>query len=118
MGKIYKYFTLKEVSGLEKNFVEKLDMVRGYWGYPIIISKNGGYRTPEQNKKAGGVSDSAHIKGLAADIKTPNSKSKLDKLIWAIGMAGISRIGIYDKHLHIDIDLHKPQNVIWYGKSK
>lgn len=43
-----------------------LDPIRAAWGGPITV--NSGYRSPELNKKVGGVSNSQHMKGEAADI--------------------------------------------------
>lgn len=53
-----------------------LEQVRGVLGSrPIIITS--GYRCPELNAAVGGVSDSAHVKGLAADIICPSFGSSL-----------------------------------------
>jgi hypothetical protein len=54
-----------------------LELVRGVLGSrPLIITS--GYRCPELNKKVGGVADSAHVKGLAADIVCPSFGSPLE----------------------------------------
>ncbi|WP_334320385.1 D-Ala-D-Ala carboxypeptidase family metallohydrolase [Gilliamella apicola] len=45
----------------------KLELVRAALGKPIIITS--GYRCAELNKRVGGVSTSAHTKGLAVDIR-------------------------------------------------
>lgn len=39
-------------------------------GVPILISS--GYRSPAVNKAVGGVADSAHTRGLAADFTAPS----------------------------------------------
>ena len=44
----------------------KLELVRKALGRPIIISS--GYRCPALNARVGGVSTSAHTKGLAVDF--------------------------------------------------
>lgn len=44
----------------------KLELVRAALGKPIVITS--GYRCPELNKRIGGVSTSAHTKGLAVDF--------------------------------------------------
>lgn len=45
-----------------------LDKARDAWGKPIIV--NSGYRCPRLNKVVGGVSNSQHVTGEAADITT------------------------------------------------
>lgn len=43
-----------------------LDVIRAKFGKPILISS--GYRCPMLNKAVGGVVNSQHLKGLAADL--------------------------------------------------
>ena len=43
-----------------------LDPIRERWQSPIYITS--GYRCPELNKKVGGVENSYHTRGMAADI--------------------------------------------------
>ncbi len=43
-----------------------LEIVRASYGLPMLITS--GYRTPANNKRVGGVVDSQHIYGMAADI--------------------------------------------------
>ena len=45
-----------------------LDKARDAWGKPIKV--NSGYRCPELNKAVGGVRNSQHLTGEAADIST------------------------------------------------
>lgn len=45
-----------------------LDPLRERWGAPIIVSS--GFRNPTVNRLAGGVANSQHLKGEAADIHT------------------------------------------------
>lgn len=51
---------------LEVLIDELLDPVREAWGKPIRV--NSGYRCPKLNKAVGGVSNSQHMKGEAADL--------------------------------------------------
>ena len=46
----------------------KLELVRQALGKPIVITS--GYRCPLLNARVGGVSTSAHTKGLAVDFKS------------------------------------------------
>ena len=43
-----------------------LDPLREQWGLPIRVTS--GYRCPELNEEVGGVEDSYHMEGCAADI--------------------------------------------------
>lgn len=83
-----KYFTLPELS---RSFVAErlnikneptpqamrnlmqlvdkvLDPARDEWGHPIIVTS--GYRCRQLNEIVGGVDNSQHMEGLAADITT------------------------------------------------
>lgn len=45
-----------------------LDPLRLAWGRPIVVTS--GYRCPKLNKKIGGATNSQHLYGQAADIRT------------------------------------------------
>jgi zinc D-Ala-D-Ala carboxypeptidase len=119
-----KFFTLDEFDSpdlkgsgekMSLDFVRKLDEARELAGVPFKI--NSGYRTKEYNislKKRGyhASPTSAHMKGLAADISTPDSKTRflvLESLI----KVGFRRIGIGKTFIHADIDESKSQEVLW-----
>jgi len=114
---MWKYFKDSEVKGLNDFLVEKLDTtVRPIYGRPLVITS--GYRSVERNSKVGGVKDSAHTSGLAVDLRCAGFENQV-KLAWALGLAGFDRLGVYDKHLHADLDKLKPNPAIWFGgKSK
>lgn len=46
-----------------------LEAVRALHGKPLVVTS--GYRCPALNQAVGGARDSAHVKGLAADINVP-----------------------------------------------
>lgn len=58
----------KEVVENLKKVMYILDIVRVYIGKPILV--NSGYRCKKLNEMVGGVQNSMHIKGLAADFRT------------------------------------------------
>lgn len=65
-----------------------------------------------------GKGTSAHNAGLAVDLRAWDGKTKYAIVNAALEL-GIKRVGIYDRHVHIDIDSTKThQNTIWLGKSK
>lgn len=58
----------KEVVENLKKVMYILDIVRVYIGKPILV--NSGYRCKKLNEMVGGVQNSMHTKGLAADFRT------------------------------------------------
>lgn len=115
MGK-YRNFSDGEVEGLDERLVSKLDDARDVCGFPFKITS--GLRQPEANANIGGVPNSSHLKGLAADLARPTEYEPLWKMIWALGLSGFKRIEIATRHIHVDIDDSKPSPVMWYGESK
>lgn len=95
---------------MQMSFIEKLDQAREIAGTPFNISS--GYRTPEHNKKVGGVKDSSHVTGWAADIKAPTSASRF-KILQALLHVGFDRIGVGRSFIHVDSDPKKPANMMW-----
>ena len=77
-----------------------------------VMIVTSGYRCQAHNKQVGGVDDSAHMKGLAADIKFDDVAHKF-MLMRAFLDVGFRRIGIYESFIHVDVDKTKSQNVIW-----
>jgi hypothetical protein len=92
-----------------------LEITRALFGKPIIIES--GYRCPKHNKEVGGVPDSAHLTGEAADIRCFFAADRfiLTKIFLSLG---ITRIGMAKNFTHIDISKTLPQEVIWlYGEK-
>lgn len=58
----------KEIVKNLKKVMYILDIVRVYIGKPILV--NSGYRCKKLNEMVGGVQNSMHTKGLAADFRT------------------------------------------------
>ncbi len=117
----YKYFTAEEVVGLDQELVTKLDQARHLAGFPFVITS--GLRTLEKNQSViGAVPDSAHLKGLAVDLRVENSH-EVSLLIDACKTVGITRRGIYvnsdnvPTHVHVDIDPDKVSDVIWIKRE-
>jgi zinc D-Ala-D-Ala carboxypeptidase len=114
-----KYFKLSEFDSpdmvgsgeaMDKEFLSKLDQARSLCDIPFRITS--GYRSKAHNLKVGGVSNSSHIKGLAADIACTNSAAR-HIIVSALLKVGLNRIGIADTFIHVDRDPSKVANVIW-----
>jgi uncharacterized protein YcbK (DUF882 family) len=110
----HRYFTPKELDGLQQALVEKLLYARSLSGTPFVITS--GLRTPEQNAAAHGASSSSHVRGWGVDIACTSDVARF-LIIRALLAAGFNRIGVYDKHIHADCDPTLPQNVTWVGVS-
>ena len=59
---------------MDNDFLQRLDRARELAGVPFVI--NSGFRCAKHNKKIGGVPNSAHLRGLAADIAVPDSETR------------------------------------------
>jgi zinc D-Ala-D-Ala carboxypeptidase len=108
-----KWFTDQELQGMTDDIVAKLDKARDLFGAPIIMTC--GYRDPAHNTEIGGVADSAHTKGMAADVQAPLDPFIRQKLFWSFGAAGFLRIEDAPKHFHVDVDYSKPTPAVWQG---
>jgi uncharacterized protein YcbK (DUF882 family) len=112
MGNLTKNFDKEEfecpcckANKIDINFVNKLQQARNYAEIPFHI--NSGYRCKKHNKEVGGVVDSAHLSGFAADIETDSSQRRLI-IVSALIKAGFSRIEICPTWTHADLDNSKP----------
>lgn len=103
----------------EKNmnleFVLKLDTMRDLIKRPLYITS--GYRTSEYNKIVGGVENSAHLKGLAVDIRVLDSNLRFLIMYYAMQL-GVRRIEDAAAHIHLDLDKTLPQDVLIHSKER
>jgi hypothetical protein len=109
-----KHFSKDEIKGLNDQLVLMLDLAREKAKIPFIISS--GLRTQDQNIAINGVPDSAHLKGLAVDLKCVNGKDRF-KMVFALLDVGFERIEIAPRHIHVDIDKTKPLKTMFLGVS-
>lgn len=81
-----------------------LQTLRHHIGIPIHI--NSGWRTPEHNKKVGGLPNSQHLLGKAADLRTNLTPKELHAAIEELILEGRMMeggLGLYDTFVHYDI---------------
>lgn len=96
---------------MDFGFMMMLDRCRRVAGIPFSISS--GFREDDN-----GVLDSAHEVGKAADIRVSHGHHRFI-IVRAALFVGINRIGVYDKHVHLDTwDDAPATHVIWSGKSR
>lgn len=120
----WNYFKDVEVVGLDNELVAKLDQARHIAGIPFTITD--GKRTAAGNTDRNAVNNSAHLAGLAVDLRCRDSRS-LSKMLRALYQVGFDRVGIYfstvdgktkPTHLHVDVDKTKDADVAWLTAEK
>jgi len=98
----------KELEGITDELRELFLNVQYDFVSPLKIKY--GFRTPQQNKAAGGAGNSAHLTGLAIDtyFDQPN-KEDIVNLVKISSKHGALGIGVYKdaRHFHMDIDASK-----------
>lgn len=97
---------------MQQSFIDRLHIARLACGVPFMI--NSGFRTKEHNDSLGDKAspNSAHLRGLAADIACTNSRHRA-LIVTALIKAGFTRIGIAKTFIHVDADDSKPDSVFW-----
>lgn len=98
---------------MDFDFVYKLDRLRETLGYPLAI--NSGWRCAKHNAKVGGKSNSAHLLGIAADVRMADSRRRFDFIDYGISL-GFTRFGIGPNYVHVDLGSDTtghPARVIW-----
>lgn len=125
----YKYFTSEEVVGLDEQFVRRLDAARSKT-IELDTAKRGcsfeitsGLRTADKNSSIiGAVPDSAHLQGVAVDLRVENSH-EVYLIVSAAISVGINRIGIYvnaanvPTHIHLDVATDRVSEVVWIKRE-
>lgn len=106
--KLSEHFSVKEFAcsdgsdeiRIDPKLVDYLEKIRAHFGKPVRITS--GYRSPTYNAKVGGVKNSYHMKGMAADIVIDGVKSKeVAQYAETIGCGGI---GWYEARNFTHID--------------
>jgi len=96
----------------------KLDTLRAKVGQPLKVVS--GSRCAKQNAKVGGVKESTHMTGWAADLYCPDSPLRYALIEACTQTPLFSRIGVGLRFIHVDCDPSKAPHVLWVyegGKS-
>ena len=113
-----KYFSLSEFDcpslpnsgkNMDYEFLQKLDKARDIAQISFRITS--GYRSKEHNESIGGVKNSSHLRGYAADIAVGSGNERYI-ILNALIKAGFKRIGVAKTFIHCDTDPDK-HNSVW-----
>ena len=92
--------------------VSLLQKIRDHFGVAVTI--NSGYRTSSYNKKVGGVSNSQHVKGTAADIVVKGVDPLTVAQYAEYLMPDSGGIGVYQTFTHVDVRTNRSR---WDNRS-
>ncbi|MDR1008016.1 MAG: peptidase M15 [Campylobacteraceae bacterium] len=87
------------LNNISRLLVEKLERVRKACGVKFVITS--GCRCAKHNAAVGGVANSSHVKGYAADIALTDYNRVI--IIQALRKE-FNRIGIAKNFVHVDVD--------------
>lgn len=103
-----RYFQPGEFSepgAMDEDFLVRLDEARHLAGIPFRLSST--YRAGDPR---------SHGRGKAVDIAATESRDRFHIVRGAL-LAGFRRIGVYDRHVHLDADPSLSPDVMWWGTS-
>lgn len=108
-GKVSKHFRVREFSSkdgadkvlIDDDLVKLLENIREASGGKAVTI-NSGYRSPEHNAAVGGVSNSQHVKGTAADIVVADTDPLTVGQIAEYYLNTKGGIGVYKSFTHVD----------------
>lgn len=89
--------------------VRAVDEIRRRLGIPVTISS--GLRCAQHNANEGGVSNSQHLYGIAADLHSSATPARMKEVAEAV-LGNTGGIGLYDWGIHVDTRAAKAR---WNG---
>ena len=95
---------------VSQELVYLLESIRQEYGKPMIITS--GCRCEYHNHAVGGVPNSAHTRGTAADILVEGGLDRRKMVDLAV-MNWASGIGVARSFVHVDVDDVLPRPSIW-----
>ena len=98
---------------MDESLLSKLFTARKESGVSFILSS--AIRCEQHNEDEGGSSTSAHLRGMAVDIRFTSNVDLLHKLKYLLKV-GFKRVGINFKlrFIHVDVDPDLPQGMFQY----
>jgi hypothetical protein len=113
MGNLSPHFSKAEFAcrccgelKIKMRLIDALEKLRSLAGKAILI--HDGYRCSSHNQQVGGVTDSEHTQGMAADVEIPGlSLQEMYELALQVPEFAHGGVGVYDGgFIHVDVRLH------------
>lgn len=95
---------------VSQKLINACQAIRDVFNLPIVV--NSGTRCEKHNAQMGGVPNSYHCQGLAADLSSPELEPE-EIMYVARHVKAIGGIGIYDTFCHIDVREYKDRKAYW-----
>jgi len=123
MGDLSPHFSKSELAchccgtlKIEQRLLDALEQLRSLAQRPLVI--HDAYRCPAHNQAVGGVIDSEHTRGMAADIGIPGLPlQRMYELALRVEPFCSGGIGAYDQgFLHVDVRLHRTRWARLHGQ--
>lgn len=114
MGDLSEHFSKSEMAchccgqlKIESGLLDALEQLRALAVKEIIV--HDAYRCPAHNQQVGGVSESEHTLGMAADVSIPGlTLQEMYELALQVPAFLNGGIGVYDGgFVHVDIRVHQ-----------
>lgn len=105
----------KTVNG---DLLARLNQLRQRVGHPLRVTS--GLRCAVWNTQVGGVGDSEHMTGEAADIVVANGAERFALLAanWDGTVPLFNRVGVGATFIHFGVSASLPTNVVWTYPAK
>jgi zinc D-Ala-D-Ala carboxypeptidase len=113
LGDLSEHFSKAELAchccgtlKIEPALIDALELFRSLAGRSVVV--HDAYRCPAHNQKVGGVNDSEHTCGMAADVSIPGlSVQQMFEVALRVPAFVNGGIGVYDgDFLHVDVRPH------------
>lgn len=115
-----KYFKPGEVLNsfnMSAALLQMLEDLRRNYGHPITITGSWRPLDGADRTSAHQVNDLGEWEGTDLRVRGSRQRQGLLKAVYEVGF---KRVGIYDRHIHVDVATEPrfAQNVCWIGTSK
>ena len=113
-----KHFIPEEVLQpyiMSESLLRMLNELREEYGSPISITSSWRPSLADKRSSAHEINSIGRWEGVDIACHTSRERYYLLKAAYKVGFM---RIGVYDRHIHLDVSAEHAQDVCWVGVSK